>query len=131
LSITICNLNNIKYFINKNIIVLIFFSEIKNKKQVFAKIICKIYLIDNLKTNILIKNNFINFKKIVIKIVSKFVYIKSCIIIVKLKVKTTRTIVYKQVYIKKAINIFSKSEITISIYYIFISSNRDFFLRVR
>jgi len=109
---------------------LIFFLEIKNKKQVFTKIIRKIYIISNLKTNILIKNNFINFKKIIINIVSKFAYIKSCIVIVDLKVKTICIIIYKQVYIKKAIDVFSKLKITILIHYIFISSNRDFYFKL-
>jgi len=130
LSITICDLDNIKYCTNKYTIVFIFFLKIKNKKQAFAKIICKTYLANNLKTNILIKNNFINFKRIVINIVSKFVYIESCIVIVDLEVKTTCTIVYKQIYIKKAINVLFKLEITISIYYIFISSNRNFLFKL-
>ncbi len=126
MSIIICNLDNIKYCTNKYAIVFIFFSKIKNRKQAFAKITREIYLIDNLKTNILIKNNFIDFEKIVINIISKFVYIKSCVVIVNLKIKTTCTIVYKQVYVKKAINVSSKLKITILIHYIFISNNRNF-----
>ncbi len=74
----------------------------------------------------LIKNNFIDFKKIVINIVSKFVYIKSCVVIVDLEVKTTCIVVYKQVYVKKVVNVSLELEITISMHYTFISSNRDF-----
>jgi hypothetical protein len=84
------------------------------------------HLVDNLKTNMLIKNNLIDFKKIVIDIVSKFAHIENCVVIVNLKVKTTRTIVYKRVYVKKAINVSSKSKMTISMHYTFIFSNRDF-----
>ncbi len=124
--ITICDLNNIKHCIDKYVIVFIFFLETKNKKQAFAKITCKIYLVNNLKTNILIRNNFIDFKKIVINIVSKFAYIESYVVIVDLNVKTTCTIVYKQIYIKKTINVSFKLKITISIYYMFISNNKDF-----
>jgi len=129
LSITIRNLNNIKHCIDKYAIVLIFFLEIKNDKQVFAKITCKMHLINNFKTNMLIENNVIDFEKIVINIVSKFVYIKSCIVIVNLKVKTICTIVYKRVYVKKVVNVSSKLEITISMHYTFISSNRDFLFK--
>lgn len=77
----------------------------------------------------LIENNVIDFEKIVINIVSKFVYIKSCIVIVNLKVKTICTIVYKRVYVKKVVNVSSKLEITISMHYTFISSNRDFLFK--
>ena len=123
LSITIRNLEDIKYCTNKYAISLIFFLDIRNKKQALAKIIRKIYRIDNLKANIFIENNLIDSKKIAINIVNKFSYIDGCNIIVNLEVKTTFTIIYKQVYIKKIVNISSRFEITISIYYISISSN--------
>lgn len=75
----------------------------------------------------LIENNLIDSKKIIIDIVNKFAYIESYNVIVNLKIKTNRTIIYKQVHIKKTINVVFEFEITISIYYTSISSNRDFF----
>lgn len=84
------------------------------------------HLVDNLKTNILIKNNFIDFKKIVINIASKFAHIENCVIIIDLKVKITCIIVHERIYVKKVIDVSFKLEITISMYYMFISSDRDF-----
>ena len=117
LFITIYNLKNIKHRTNKYAISSMYFLNIKNEKRALAKITREIYLIDNFKTNILIENNLINLEKIVINIINKFAHINNYDVIVNLKAKTTRTIVYERVYIKKIVNVFSKFEITILIYY--------------
>jgi len=87
--------NTIKYSLNKYVILSLYFSNKDRKKNlIIAKIICKVYLINNLKTNILIKNNLIDSKEIIININNKLVFINSCDVIVLVKVKTSRVVIY-------------------------------------
>lgn len=86
----------------------------------------EIYLIDNLKINMLIENNLIDFEKIVIDVASKFAHIDNCDVIVNLKVKITRIVVHERIYVKKVVNVLLRSKITISIHYTSISKDRNF-----
>ena len=67
----------------------------KNKNGNFVKTIItkKIYLIDNLKVNMLINIDLIKSKKIDINIFNRTIYINSCEIIVFLKIRTLRIVV--------------------------------------
>ncbi len=100
--------NTIKYLSNKYIILSLYFSNKDRKKNlIIAKIIRKVYLINNLKTNILIKNNLIDSKEITIDINNKLVFINSCDVIVLVEVKTSCVVIYTLVYVKKTITISS------------------------
>jgi len=109
---------------NKYAILLLYFLD-KNKKSnlVIAKIVREINLVNNLKTNILIKNNFIDFERITINIASKFVYISNCNIIISIKVKTSRVVIYISIYIRKTIIVFFQLKIIVFVYYNSILSN--------
>ena len=92
--ISIYDLNTNKHIFDEYVIVNIHFSEInKNENSIMIKITRKIYLVDNLKANILIKNNYIESKKIAINNVKKIVYIDSCNIIVIVDIKISHIIV--------------------------------------
>jgi len=93
---------------NKYAILLLYFFD-KNKKNnlIITKIIREVYLINNLKTNILIESSLINFEEITINVASKSIFINSCDVIVLIKVKTSRIIIYILIYIKKTIIISS------------------------
>jgi len=96
------NLDTLKHLSNKYVIVFIYFSnKDKNENFVIAKITREVYLVENLKINILIKNNLIDFEKIVINIIDKLIFINNCNVIVFLKVKTSRVIIYTLKYVKK------------------------------
>ena len=108
------------YFSNKN----------KNGNFVKTIIIKKIHLIDNLKTNMLINIDLIESKKIDINIFNRTAYIDNYKIIVFLKIRISRTVVQTLVYARKIIIVFSRSKITISIYYNIISVDRNFFFEL-
>jgi len=116
---------------NKYAILLLYFLD-KNKKSnlVIAKIVREINLVNNLKTNILIKNNFIDFERITINIASKFVYISNCNIIISIKVKTSRVVIYISIYIRKTIIVFFQLKIIVFVYYNSILSNWNFLFKL-
>ena len=127
ISILIRDLNISKYMFDEYVIMNIHFSEInKNKNSVMIKIIRETHLIDNLKVNIIIKNNCIESKEIAVNNVKKTVYIDSCDVIVVADIKISRIIIQTSVYSRKTVVISSQFEIIISIHYIIISDNRDF-----
>ena len=86
---------------------LYFFDKNKKNNLIITKIIREVYLINNLKTNILIESSLINFEEITINVASKSIFINSCDVIVLIKVKTSRIIIYILIYIKKTIIISS------------------------
>ena len=90
------------------------------------KIVKKIYLINKLKINMFIDNNFIK-KKIKINVINNFVYINNCEITIFLNVKTLRKIVYISIHARKTIIVWFCFEITIIVHYIIILENEIFF----
>ena len=88
-----------------------------------TKIVKNIYLINELKINMLIDNNFIKSKKIKINVANNFVYIDNCEITIFLNVKTSRKIVHILIHARKIIIVSFRFEITIIVYYITISKN--------
>ena len=124
--ISIRNLNTTKYFSIDYVIVFIYFNDEKNDKLIKTKIVKKIHLINELKINMLIDNDFIESKKIKIDVINNFVYIDNCEIIIFLNVKTSRKIVHISIHVRKTIIVSSRFEITIIVHYNIISKNRDF-----
>lgn len=126
-SIFVCDLEIAKHMLNKYVIVSLYFlSKNKNENVVITKIIRKVYFVDNFKANMLIKNNLLDLERITIDVAWKFAYIKSYDIIMKIEIKTTRTIVYERVHSRKTIDVSLRSKMTISIHYIVISIDRNF-----
>lgn len=126
LSIIVRKLDDIKHRIDEYVIAFIYFSRIKNEKSTLAKITREIHSIDNLKTNMLIDNDLIDLKKIVIDVINKFAHIESCDVIVDLEIKTIRTIVYERVHIKRVVNVSLELKMTILVHHTSISRDRDF-----
>lgn len=63
------------------------FKKIKNKKKVFAYIYQEIYLVKELKVNLLIRTNILGFGKVVINLGLKKVYLKSYKVFIPIEVK--------------------------------------------
>ena len=76
------NFNIKMYKILKYIISDIYLFKIKNEKKIISILRCEIYLIDDLKINLLFNNNIINFKKIVIDIINKSIIINNINVII-------------------------------------------------
>lgn len=86
--ITIRDLNINKYSTNKYAIVLMYFSN-KNKTENFVKtlIIREIYLIDDIKANIFIKNDVLKFENFNIFILTFSISINNCDVIISISIK--------------------------------------------
>lgn len=86
----------------------------------------EIHLINDVKANILLNNDIIELKRIILNTFSNVVHIKSCVIIIFLNIKTSRNVVYTSIHARKIIIVLSRNETTMSIHYIIISIDRDF-----
>ena len=91
------------------------------------KIVKKIHLINELKINIFIDNDFIESKKIKIDVINNFVYIDNCEIIIFLNVKTFRKVVHISIHVRKTIIVSSRFETTMIVHYNIISKNKKKF----
>ena len=93
-----------KYRTNEYVIVSIYFSKKKkNENVVMIKITRETHLVDDLKINMFINNDFIDLKKIVIDVVKEVAHIKSYNINVNIEVKTVKSVVREKKHFRKAI----------------------------
>ena len=125
--ISIRDLNVDKHMIIEYIILFMYFSDQKNDVTIKIKIIKKIHLIDNFKINMLLNNDVINSKKIDINISNKSIYIDNCEIIVNLKIRTFCEIVQISIHARKITIIFSYNELILSMHYIIVLFDRNYF----
>ena len=78
-------LNSIIHNIDEYILVLIYLLDLKkNNNKALIYIIRKIYLINNLKVNLLIRNNIMKSKKIMLDVSKNEAYINSYNIVIKI-----------------------------------------------
>ena len=124
--ISIRDFDTTQHWFNDYVITLIYFSNKKNEIVVKTMITREIHLIDDLKINMFIENDFMKSKKIDINVTKKIVHIDSCDVIVALNVKISRIIVHTSIHARKTIIVFSHIEIVLSIHFIIISANRNF-----
>ena len=126
-SITVRDLSTIKHSIDKYAIVsMYFFEKNKNDKIVKTKIIRKVHLMNNLKTNMLIENDVLKLKKFDIFISISSVYIDSCDVIISIFIRNRFVFQSASVHFTKFCIVSSRTEISISIHRISLS-DRDYF----
>ena len=126
ISITVRELNTNKHFTDKYVIVFMyFFEKDKNDTTVKAKIIRKVHLINDLKTNMLLKNDVLNSKKFDIFTSTSSAYIESCEIIISIFIKNRFVSRSTFVHFIKTRIISSRIEISIFIHKISLSK-RDY-----
>ena len=120
-------LNINKHMFDEYVIIDMYFSEKnKNKNAVMIKIIREAHLINDLKVNMLIDNDCIEFEKIVVNLADDTAHIDNCDVIVVVNVKTSRIIMQISIHARKIVIVFSQSEIAISVHYTIIFSDRNF-----
>ena len=90
----------------------------------------ELYIVDNLRVKILIKNNIIKSKKIVINIVNKKIKIKSYNITINIIARSRGEFIRRKIYIKISIFVSSHSEIMLLIKRISLSNDRDFLFKL-
>ena len=109
-SISIREIDINYYSMNKYVLLKMYFSNKRNNKNIYAKITKKTYLIDDLKTKMLLKIDIIEFKKIDIIISKNQAYINSYDITIKIDLKSrSRNIIMKFVITNRSITMLFRS----------------------
>lgn len=86
----------------------------------------ELYFVNNLWAKILIRNNIINFKGIILDIINKKIYIDSYKITIKLLARLRDEFIRRKIYVKSITLISLYSEIILLTRSINLSINRDF-----
>ena len=86
----------------------------------------ELYIIDNLRVKMLIKNNIIELEGIIINVVNKKARINSCSTTINITTRSRGEFVRRKVYIKLSIFVSSNSEMILLIKEINLSNDRDF-----
>ena len=128
--ITVRDLDTIKHSTDKYAIVSMYFLEKNKNDKIFkTKIIRKIHLMNNLKTNMLIENDVLESKKFDIFISISSVSIDSCDVIISIFIRNRFTFQSTSVHFIKFCIVSSRTEISISIHRISLS-DRDYFFEL-
>ena len=90
----------------------------------------KLHIVDNLRVKILIKNNIIKFKEIVINVINKKVRIDNYNITINIIARSRGEFIRRKIYIKVSIFVSSHSEIILLIKKINLSNDRDFLFKL-
>ena len=90
----------------------------------------ELHIVDNLRVKMLIKNNIIKFKEIVINIVNKKVRINNYSITINIIARSRGDFIRRKIYIKVSIFVSSHSEIMLLIKEINLSNDRDFLFKL-
>ena len=107
----------------------IYFSKVMknfNDTAALAFIIREIYLIDDLKVKMLIKNDFLSFENFIIDVEDKSITIESCKIEISLKIQSKDRYLRRTIHAQQAMMLHSKQKQFLSIR-IKISNERDFY----
>ena len=90
----------------------------------------ELYIINNLRIKILIKNNIIRFKEIVINVVNKKIKIDNYDITINIIARSRDEFIRRKIYIKVSIFVSSHSEIMLLIKEINLSNNYNFLFKL-
>ena len=90
----------------------------------------ELYIVDNLRVKILIRNNIIKFKEIVINVINKKARINNYSITINIIARSRDEFIRRKIYIKISIFVSSHSEIILSIKKISLFNNRDFLFKL-
>ena len=90
----------------------------------------ELHIVDNLRVKILIKNNIIEPKEIVIDVVNKKARIDNYSITINIIARSRGEFIRRKIYIKVSIFVSSHSEIILLIKKINLSNDRDFLFKL-
>ena len=90
----------------------------------------KLYIVDNLRVKMLIKNNIIEFKEIVINVINKKARINNCSIIINIITRLRDEFIRRKIYVKLSVFVPSHSEIILLIKEINLSNDRNFLFKL-
>ena len=110
----------------KYVICDIHFVDIKNDKFVISILRREVHLIDNLKANMLINNDVLDFENIIIDSIKKQIHIINIDVIISMNIRSSKISIQRFVYIRKIIMILSQFEMIIIIHHTTLFASRDF-----
>ena len=111
--------------INEYVQISLYFFEQKNDKSALTCIIREIHLVDDLKANLLIENDFLGSESFIIDISSKKASIASCEVIIDLSIRQRDSFIRRNIHAMKSTLIRPKVEINVPAKFP-VSDNRDF-----
>ena len=100
--------------------------DIKNDEIVISLFTRKIHLINNLKTNMLLKNNIIDFENFVIDMIKRQIVIINIDVVVSLNVRSFKLTIQKSIHLKKSVIMSFHTEMTIVVYHVDLFDIKDF-----
>ena len=98
----------------------------KNDKLITSILRRKIYLMNNFKTNMLINNNIIKSKNIIINLIKKQTFIINIDVTILIKIKLLKNDIQRSIYIRKIIVVLFYIKIIVFINDINLSKNKNF-----
>ena len=110
---------------NEYIKILIYMSDVKDDKQVLACIEREIHLINDLKANLLIENDFLKFEEFIIDVSERKATIANCDVTIDLFIRQRDSYVRRNIHVNHVVVVSTEQEIAISIKFS-ISEDRDF-----
>ena len=127
-SISVKDLKAIKHSTNKYAMLSMYFSETNSSDTSTKTVITReIHLVDDLKANLLIKNDILDSKQVDIFNSTEIAFIDSCDVTISITTRTEVRSQIKSIHALKAVTVLSKFECLISIHHMFSLSDRDFF----
>ena len=99
---------------------------IKDDKLVVALLRREIYLMNNLKINMLIDNDIIDFEDFDINMIKRQIIIESIDVIISLKIRSLKSAIQKSIHLKKIIVVSSHAAMIVAVHHADLSITRDF-----
>ena len=98
----------------------------KNDQKITSLFKREIHLVDNLKVNMLLNNDIIEFKDFVIDMIKRHAIIDNIDIIISLKVRFLKLTIQRFIHLKKITIISSHVELIVDVHHVELSITRDF-----
>ena len=92
-------------------------SDVKNDKKTIFVFRREIHLIDNLKINMLIDNDIIDFEDFDINMIKRQATIDSTNVIISLKIRSTKFAINKSIHLKKIVVVFFHIVMIVFVYH--------------
>ena len=127
-SITIRDINTNRYFLNEYAMIIIFFRNVDEiKHEIRVEFIKKINLINEFKTNVLMKIDILISKEFVLNFKNEMIKIENCKMTISIMIKRKSNIEINRIMnFKKTIMISSRTIFSIKIHHLNISSEKNF-----
>ena len=115
ISLKIRNIDATIHETNEYVRISVYFSNIKNDKQILAQITKKIHLVNDLKANLLIDNDFFESKDFTLNISNKKITIISCDVTIDLTIRQRGSYVRKNIHVAESIIILFETKFNVAV----------------